>query len=127
MYKYLLDSNILIDYLRGHSVAVDFLSRSLSRPNTIIAISGISELEIYTGKSLDFRESKHKADRLLDILVILPVDSLVCRRAGELLRHLNLDIPDAVIAATALIKDYAVVTKNIKHFQKIKDLKIFSP
>lgn len=127
MNRYLLDSNILIDYLRGYLPSIKFLKRVLSEPGLTIAISAITELEIYAGKSLDSLVAKKKVDNLLNSLFILPIDSSILRKAGELLRHQGLDIPDAIISATAILKNYTVVTRNIGDFQKIKNLKVLSP
>lgn len=36
----------------------------------------------------------------------------------------NIDIPDAFIAATAIVKKQKLLTKNIKHFQDLSNLKV---
>lgn len=62
MNKYLLDSNILIDYLRRYPIGEKFLKQLLSDPQFIVAISGITELEIYAGKRLDNPEEAQRVN-----------------------------------------------------------------
>lgn len=72
-------------------------------------------------------QRRHKGLIILASMVIFPIDSPILRKAGELIRHLDLKVADAIITATVLFKDYTLVTKNIRDFQKIQNLKVLSP
>ncbi len=39
----------------------------------------------------------------------------------------NLDLPDALIASTAIIYDLELYTLNLKHFRYIDNLKLWKP
>ncbi len=89
-------------------------------------ISAISEFEIQYGiyrvlpddpvfakalqDWLDFSVRIHFAGR------IMPIDSEICNVAARLATLPSRDIPDLLIAATALVHDFTVVTRNVKHF-----------
>ena len=65
---------------------------------------------------------------LLNALSNIPVDEAVADRAGRLIykyarQGVQLSLPDAFIAATALIRDLTLVTTNVRHFP-LPDLKI---
>lgn len=90
-------------------------------------ISAISEFEIQHGIYRVLPGDPVFAKALqdwLDVSVrvefegrILPIDSDICRVAARLAKLPTRDIPDLLIAATALIHDLTVVTRNVKHFE----------
>jgi toxin FitB len=47
---------------------------------------------------------------------IIPIGSQICRVAARLATLPSREIPDLLIAATALVHDLTVVTRNVKHF-----------
>lgn len=125
--KYIVDSNILIDYARGYRPIINFIDKLLSDKNFIIGISGITELELYSGKSMGRPEIRKKIDYLLGRLKVFSVSRMILRSAGELIRLYEIEVRDAIIAATVVQSGYVLVTRNKKHFQKVPDLKILSP
>lgn len=59
----------------------------------------------------------------------LPVDVEVCLRAADLnaqLRQAGLttDLADVFIAATALVHDFVMVTRNVRHFNRVPGLQV---
>ena len=62
--------------------------------------------------------------RLLDPFRELVVDRHVAERAGRIRRETGIAVPDALIAATALEHDLAVVTRNRRHFEPVKRLRL---
>ncbi len=57
----------------------------------------------------------------------MPVSPNIARKAGELMRDYGLNLPDALIAATALVYDAILVTRNIRDFQRIPNLRLEVP
>ena len=55
------------------------------------------------------------------------VDNPISLLAGDIGRRYGLAVPDAVIAATALMNNAELITKNIKDFKKITELRQRSP
>ncbi len=112
----LVDTSVLIDYLRGDARAADLLERyRRSRP---LHASEISRLEVLAG----MRASEDGGTRmLLSTLVWHPVDSDVAEHAGALGRkwlpsHGGIDSADLAIAATAMRLDAELLTRNVRHF-----------
>jgi len=116
MSDYLLDTNILILYLRKTEAYYQLLD-GLAKDDTLY-ISAITRLEIIRGM--------HECERkdtfgLLDSLETLEITIEIADQAGELIRSWRtrgtiLEDADAIIAATALNNSLALVTTNAKHF-----------
>lgn len=112
--SFLLDSNILVDYLRNRTEAVEFFGRLSAAPK----ISAITVAELYAG----VREGREREilDRLVADIGVVNVDSVIAAKGGllrrEYLKTFGLEIADAIIAATAQIEDAELVTLNRKHF-----------
>ena len=58
MSKMLIDTNIIIDYLRGHQPAKVFFDKLRSTGELIISV--VTKMELYTGKSMDDPEVQAK-------------------------------------------------------------------
>lgn len=121
MAKYLADSNVLIDHLRQKdSPATSFLLDF--RPEISVA----TEAELIEGSN-DNRELRN-VQRLCDSLVILSIDTTICKTAINLMYRFflshKLEFMDALIAATAMENKLTLVTANVKHFAFIKGLKL---
>jgi toxin FitB len=60
---------------------------------------------------------------------ILPVDSRIARRWGSLNIETNRKVPiiDGLLAATALVHDLILVTRNEKDFHLVPGLRLFNP
>mgnify|MGYP000005846685 FL=1 len=117
MGDYLLDTNILILALRGHSGALDFLL-ALEREEKRALISVVTRAEVLTGMH------PHEEPRTLELLNALgnlPVDRDVADQAGRWVyqyarQGVQLSLPDALIAATAFLHHLTLVTTNPQHF-----------
>lgn len=65
-------------------------------------------------------------EELPEIFELSLADKAICQKAGFLLRdYPNLDLADALVAATALVLDAKLATRNKKDFDDIKGLKFF--
>jgi predicted nucleic acid-binding protein len=116
MSDYLLDTNILILYLRKTEGYYELLD-TLARDDTLY-ISTITRLEIIRG--MHERERKDTFN-LLDSIETIDITIEISDSAGELIRlwrtrGIVLEDADAIIAATALNSGLALVTTNAKHF-----------
>lgn len=58
---------------------------------------------------------------------ILPIDEVVARRAAALHVPDPAPIADALIAATAIVHRLAVVTRNVRDFERFEGLDIINP
>lgn len=112
--KILIDSDIIIDHLRGYSYLEKLIDNMLQ--NTCL-VSVISISEIY---SLLYLNEIEIVEKLLSTLKAVNIDSAIARLASsyrmKYYKSHNLLIPDALIAASVKISGAILVTKNIKHF-----------
>ncbi|WP_366078947.1 type II toxin-antitoxin system VapC family toxin [Thermococcus sp.] len=58
---------------------------------------------------------------------VIPLTDEIADVAIELRRKVSIKLPDAVIAATALLHNLTLVTRNVKDFEKVKGLRIYNP
>lgn len=119
----LLDTTVIVDYLRGDPHTVLYFNNL----QTVPIVSLITEAEIYQGAK-DTAELK-KWEKFITHLKVIPVTPEISLLAINLVKQFSLSyglhILDAFVAATALVHHHALVTANIKHFQMIKGLKLF--
>ncbi len=116
MSDHILDTNILIRYLRKTKGYKDLMREIGQKGWTYI--SAMTRLEIVRGM-----QDRERADTfdLLDNLETLPVTAGIADIAGELIRMwrgrgMILSDADSIIAATAINHGLALVTTNAKHF-----------
>ena len=118
--KYLIDTNILIDHLRGDSNVTVFLQR-IEEGSAQAAVSVITEYELLASAKLKESEIV-KINSLLELIPRLAITSQTVRIAAKFHRNYRTDLADALIAATAFLAKAALVTRNIKHFHNIREL-----
>ena len=58
---------------------------------------------------------------------ILPIDDNLAELTIELKRDNNIKLADGLIAATALLNDLVLVTRNEEDFSDLTDLEIYNP
>ncbi len=125
---YLVDPDVVVSYLNGRTDAVALLNRLL--PDGV-AISVITFGEIYEGAYFGSDPARHMVGfrRFLRSVRVLHVNRSVAREFGHLRGLLRrqgqlLPAPDLLIAATALVYDLTLVTRNLRHFQRIPGLRL---
>jgi predicted nucleic acid-binding protein len=122
----LIDTDIVIDHFHGHQAALEFLAEMLAS-GEILAISVITVAEILGG----MRPGEDvRTERLLGLFTVLDVNGAIARQSGAYLRRFrrshNLELGDALIAATATHTDAELVTRNLKHYP-MTDIRITVP
>jgi predicted nucleic acid-binding protein len=111
--KILFDTDVLIDHLRG--------SRQLIIDDA--AISVVTRTELFAG---DERQEL-AVEALLEDCEEMDIDPQIARRAGRVKRQTDLQIADALIAATALEHGIPLMTRNIRHFGRVPGLDLRAP
>lgn len=122
---YLIDSDVLIDVLRGNKGARALLAGRV----TPWAISSVSAMELIVG-ARDKRETA-AIDAFLGACVIVPLRPSIGAAAYQLLkvyaRSNGLQVFDSLVAATAMEERLTLVSRNRKHFAKIEGLRLTVP
>jgi toxin FitB len=111
----LLDTDVLIDHLRG--------ARRLSVDTDSPSYSVVTRTELFAGRA----SAEGAVGRLLAPFRELDVDRAVAELAGRLRREHGVRIADALIAATALVHGLVLVTRNLKDFEPVPRLKVRAP
>jgi hypothetical protein len=117
----LLDTSVLIDFLRGHAAAVTLLSE-LEEP---ALSSEICRVEVFQG----LRPNEEAlAAQLFALIEWISVVEPIANRAGELGRrwrpsHSGIGAADLIVAATAELTDASLLTLTVKHFPMMTGLR----
>ena len=116
----LVDSDVLIDVLRKDAMAETVLTALGSA--SPLGISIVSRMETIRG-CRNF-EVKQQAEKLLKRFQVIALDEAISRRADELIGQYylgyNMEIPDALIAATAIEYELPLLSKNQRDFHFMK-------
>lgn len=130
MKAYLLDTSVIIDYLKGKEDAVILLN-SLEGELTS---SYICLAELYEGiYRVTQKEKVEEAVKTYfsSLATIYGIDAEVSQTFGKLRASLKkkgviIEDLDLFIAATCIVHDLEIVTLNKKHFAHIEKLKIYN-
>lgn len=125
--KYLLDSDVLINYLRRDLNAYR-LMKMIEEGRMMGHFSVIVETELYSG----IRDAKEReaVEDVLALMKRITIHKRIAILAGEYrskyFRSHSLETPDALIAASAKLNGLTLVTENKRHFEMIEGLKVVS-
>ncbi|MEK7162084.1 MAG: type II toxin-antitoxin system VapC family toxin [Patescibacteria group bacterium] len=125
MKNVLVDSDILIDYLRGLDSARAFFSAS--GRDFLFYLSVVSLAEIYAGKDTKNANKLKEIEQFLSNFEISLITPAIAKLGGGLRRDCSTPFADSLIAATALEYSFTLATRNIKHFNSLPKLKLFKP
>jgi predicted nucleic acid-binding protein len=123
--KYLIDTNTIIDFL-SKNLPEEFLSKYFNeiinqKPN----ISIITKIEL-----LGFNASK-ESEILLNEFVndcnIIELSNQISIETIKLRRNYKIKVPDAIIAASSIVNNFTLITRNVNDFKKIETLKLLNP
>jgi predicted nucleic acid-binding protein len=122
----IIDTDVMIDLSHGIQDAENLIEKLTY---DTIAISIITVMEIMRG----CRNQKEilSATEFLNLFESIHVSESISQNCVELIARYStnygLSIPDAFIAATCIITDSELYTRNIRHFQMIDGLKVTKP
>ena len=122
--NYLLDTCLLIDYLRGESSVYNLL---VNNAEIKLSMSTVTMMELTIG-AFNQREVNYiqKAFKEIDVIYI---DKDISKTAEDLIikysKSHNLQINDALIAATSMKMNVELITYNVSDFKFIPDLKLY--
>ncbi len=125
--KYLLDTNVVIDFLTGRHPTVAQRLRTLSPEDLAISSIAVAELRFGADKSARRNESHERIDRVLEDIAALDFDTKAAARYGVLRADLErtgqpIGPNDMLIAAQALSASLILVTDNESEFRKVGEL-----
>lgn len=127
---YIVDSCIFINYLRGKPKSKEFLDKVVAE-NIVAYISRITEIEVFWGQKRSDSERQKRTLAAFSLFSTEEITDLIALETGYLLNEFarymgnstdidKLPIADAIIAATARLKKYTVLSSNTKHFKQLE-------
>lgn len=122
-----LDTDVLIDYLRGSGAGRELLGRL--RESLAYRVTAVSAFELALGRS--FAADPAPVRALLSV-PCLPLGRRAGLRAGSLLGNLRaqgreIGMRDSIQAAICLEAGLTLVTRNVRHFDRIDSLDVVHP
>jgi len=114
--RYLLDTNTVLDFMgkKLPAKARYFLSEIIDNE---INISAINKIEL-----LGFSFVEQTLIDFVSFAEVYPIDDETIEKTIDIRKKHKLKLPDAIVAATAIINDFTLITHNVKDFQKITEL-----
>jgi hypothetical protein len=89
-------------------------------------LSVISVAELATGRMRQEGE-ENKVRQLLALFTAIDLDFAIAWRGGEIRRQYGTGLADALIAATALVRNLPLSTRNLQHLTPIEGLRVQKP
>jgi len=113
----LIDSDVLIEVSRGRDEALLRKWNELGNSGRALFCSPVTIAELWHGA----RQSEHRVlNDLFSVLTCVPIDGEIGRLAGDYLRQNaashHVELGDALIAATAIVHNADLWTRNRKHY-----------
>lgn len=131
--KYVIDTNIVIGTMQGIIEVANFMEKVEVNQSQVL-YSVIVEAELFSSHLLT-EEDKVNLRQLLNMGEIIDVDSEVALKAAQLralsreLCQRRMKLPDALVAATAVLHSATLVTRNIDDFKHLRQhgLRLYNP
>lgn len=117
----LLDTDVLIDFFRGHRKAVALINTNSTR----IIMSSIVIAELYAGVKGDAEQAA--VENFISLFRVVPVSADIAKAGGLYKRDYSkshgVGLADAILAATAGSEKAELKTLNTKHYPMLKGLR----
>jgi hypothetical protein len=118
--KILVDTDVLVDFFRGHSKAIAFITTHSAR----IVLSSIVVAELFAGVKGNAEQAAF--DNFVSLFPVVPVDVEIAK-AGGLYKHRfgkshGVGLADAILAATAETENAELKTLNTRHYPMLRGL-----
>jgi len=116
----LVDTDVIVDYLRGAEPAIAFLESE----NSTLMVSTVTVAELFAG----VREGRERTSlsAFLGAFEVVPVTRAIAEKGGlfrrDFGRSQGTGLADALIAATAEEVGARLATLNIRHFPMLTDV-----
>jgi predicted nucleic acid-binding protein len=122
--EYLVDTNILIYHTNGSEIVLKFIDENIKEKSLNISI--LTKIE-FLGWDKHTPEGLIKCIKLVDHANVYYLDENIADKTIELKKKVNIKLADAVIAATALLNGFKLVTRNIDDYKMLDDLILVNP
>jgi predicted nucleic acid-binding protein len=119
----LIDTDVLIDYSKAKSKLLQKYLKLQAQAKTQLCINPIILTEFFTDSQLKNSTKFRQAETFLKLFKFIPVDRQIALEAAKILRlHQSDFLADAYIAATCLVNQLSLLTRNRRHFSSVPNL-----
>jgi tRNA(fMet)-specific endonuclease VapC len=120
------DTDVLIDFLAGYEPSASRVVLELERGT--LRTTAVTRFELLAGARTARQDAVVR--RLLDAVPSLPLDARAADRAAVLRRSLekrgmSIGMGDSLIAGIVIAVDGILLTRNVKHFERVEGLRLF--
>jgi predicted nucleic acid-binding protein len=124
--KYLWDTNAAIYYLQQQfpASAEKFMDELLKEKQPVL--SAITEIELLCWKTATDKDLEVLHNFISDALVI-ELEQPIKLKTADIRKAYRIKLPDAIIAATAIVYDLILLTRNTSDFANIPELNTINP
>lgn len=120
--RYLIDTNVIIDNF-GNKLPENTKNLLYSIELTL---SAVTKIEVLGWKDAT-KEQLQPLYEFMDIANILPINEAVIEKTIDIRQTKKIALGDAIIAATALVYDLVVISRNTSDFKNIDGLQVINP
>jgi predicted nucleic acid-binding protein len=120
--EYLMDTNVIIGYLNNDltEAGYDLID------GIAIKISVISRIELLSWKKGTLKQLNVLEQFIINTIVLNLEEQIIVKTIDIRKLH-KIKLPDAIIAATAIVNDLILLTRNVNDFKGINELKLMNP
>jgi tRNA(fMet)-specific endonuclease VapC len=128
--KICLDTDIIIDYLKETKETENLMKKLYSKFDEIV-LTTVTIYELLVGVEYLGGKDRDDVETVIRNSSILLLDEIASREAAKITAELKksgqqIGIADELIAAICKTYNICLLTKNIGHFQRVRDLKVIS-
>ena len=116
--QYLLDTNAVIDFA-ANRLPLSSAQKLSEIVDDAPVISFINKIEL-----IAFTNVPIVVNSFVDAAKVITINDEIINQTIEVRKRYRLKLPDAIIAATAIVNNLTLVTHNIKDFRKINGLNL---
>ena len=123
--RFLIDTSAVIKYLNGTLSAnsLSFMDKAVTNERVI---SFISEIELQSWNP-DNPDDLKIYQFFISTSTIIGIDNDIIQETIGIRKSFKLKLPDALIAATAIVNQMILIADNNKDFKRVPELKYFNP
>ena len=117
----MIDTNVIIEFQekalpeRAQSIISKVLDEEFN-------LSIINKIEL-----LGYKYVTIETTEFVGLATVFQLDEVIAQVAIEIRKAHKIKLPDAIIAATALVCGFVIITRNVKDFENISELETINP
>jgi len=123
--SYLLDTNTVINFLGATmpDYSMKVMNNILDKESLISIITKMETL----GYNFKSKDEQFTMEYFVEGSTVLQINDDIVNKTIHIRKTNKLKLPDAIIAATALVYDLTLITRNTSDFADIQGLKVINP